>query len=577
MAHTYTLHVLGGDLDGQSIVVDHDLVVGRSTTCDLFVPDRRMSRLHARIFLDGGRLFVEDLESHNGTFVNGKRVTREALYPADIVRIGGSQFEVALVAQAPPAVDPTRAPSSPHFIKPMANLTLPDLGTMQADAYFDAIGAGDTGSRRVRTQDEIDFLVKQTRNFAVLHEVAKALQRLPGDPSAFDQVLALVCKVLRADRGYIVRGDSDDALATIAIHHAGAVDEHGPRQRLSGTVAQRVLRDRCGIVTSDAAADERFSAAHSVVLNDVRSILAVPMLVGERATGLIEVETSRIVNGFSEDDLDLLGIVASMTGAALDNLALAQAREATIGQLREAQAQLLAAQERLVRSEQMAAIGRIASGIAHEVKNHLSPFLLADMLRRQYPDDEDIQEATELMLEAQRRILGLVDEIRRFASGTGGELKMVDEDLSALAAGVVRFMRCDARIRAVDIAVAPAGPVWGRVDADRMRQVLINLLRNAADAVDARAGKVIVRTCQGGEKAWIEVEDNGGGIPEEVAARIFEPFFTTKGDRGLGLGLDISRSIVAAHGGSLTFRRREGGGTVFRVELPAAPSPEPVP
>ncbi len=544
-----------------------DLYVGRSTSCDVFVPDRRMSRRHARFFVEAKSLYVEDLESHNGTFVNGKRIARERLFRSDVVRIGTSQFEVAEASGASLGDSSADLPTA-HLVKPMPQGTMPDMATMGPDDFFHAIGVGEPSSGQARTPEEIAFLVKQTRNFAVLHEVAKILQGGHDRATALDRVLALMCQVLKADRAYVVVQQDGGKLVSLASHVRGAQKGGTQRVRMSETVAEVVIRDRCGVITSDAVADERFSAAESVVLNDIRSVLAVPMIVGDRVTGLIELETTLTINGFSEDDLDLLAVVASMLGTAIENLDLAQAREETIAALEAAQSQLIMAQDRLVRAEQMAAVGRIASGIAHEVKNHLSPFMLADMLRRQYPGDEDIQDAAELMLEAQKRILGLVDEIRRFANGGSTDISMSLNDLSAIAGNIIRFVRCDARIRAVDVELQAPEPVFAEFDADRLRQVLINLVRNAADAVDPRHGQVVVRVGGDDQSVWVDVEDNGVGINEDVAARIFEPFFTTKGEHGLGLGLDISRNIITAHGGELTFRPRPGGGTIFRIGLP---------
>jgi signal transduction histidine kinase len=88
----------------------------------------------------------------------------------------------------------------------------------------------------------------------------------------------------------------------------------------------------------------------------------------------------------------------------------------------------------------------------------------------------------------------------------------------------------------------------------------------ASPGADARIALRVVRR---GELVVVEVEDNGSGIPDDVAAHIFEPFFTTKGENGLGLGLDISRKIVEEHGGRLDFTSRVGVGTTFRVAVPA--------
>jgi signal transduction histidine kinase len=237
--------------------------------------------------------------------------------------------------------------------------------------------------------------------------------------------------------------------------------------------------------------------------------------------------------------------------------------------LRDGQRQLLATQEQLVKSEQLAVIGRLATGIAHEVKNHLSSFMLADMIRSRYANDREIQNATELMLDAQERIVGLVDEIRAFASGTRAIApELESHDLKALVEGVIRFVQCDAVVKRAKISLELSEVPSTRLDKHRIRQVLINLLRNAADAVEPGKGRIVVRVRSERDRAIVEVEDDGHGISPAIAARIFDPFFTTKGDQGLGLGLDISRNIVQAHGGTLTFESRPDGGTTFRMTLP---------
>src|SRR6202011_5663702 len=107
-------------------------------------------------------------------------------------------------------------------------------------------------------------------------------------------------------------------------------------------------------------------------------------------------------------------------------------------------------------------------------------------------------------------------------------------------------------------------------DESQLRQALLNLLRNAREAMP-KGGPIDVRVEAQGMSVVVSVDDRGGGIPEEIRARVFDPFFSTKGE-GTGLGLAITRHIVEAHGGTVTCEAREGGGTRFRVALPLAPA-----
>jgi signal transduction histidine kinase len=412
----------------------------------------------------------------------------------------------------------------------------------------------------------------------VLHEVAKVLQDGRDRRRMLSSVLALVRKVLQADRGYVVQLDEGGQLVPLATQTPiGDIPPERADVHISKTVVDHLIRDRCGIIITDALLDERLSPLDSVARNGTRSLLAVPMVVDSQVIGLLQVETVAAITAFTEKDLDLLTIVASMVGSALENARLAQQRERTIADLQAAQRTLLKTQEKLIRSEQMAAIGSLASGIAHEVKNHLAPLMLAEMLRRDYPNVPGLQEAAELMMEAQDRIVDLVNEVSRFAKGATAESVMGLEDLSALAGSVIRFLLCDSRVRSIGLELLAPSPVLAECDAHRIRQVLINLIRNATDAVDPLSGHIFVIVKSIESTAVIEVYNNGADIPTEVASRMFEPFFTTKGEHGLGLGLDISRSIVLSHSGELSYRRAPAGGTIFRITLPLKQPPPAAP
>jgi two-component system C4-dicarboxylate transport sensor histidine kinase DctB len=125
------------------------------------------------------------------------------------------------------------------------------------------------------------------------------------------------------------------------------------------------------------------------------------------------------------------------------------------------------------------------------------------------------------------------------------------------------------------ITVAPIGPdIRAMAESTRLEQVILNLLVNALDAVGGRPDPlVVVEASAEGDRVVISVGDNGAGVPEALRERIAEPFFTTKETgEGLGLGLAISRAIIAEYGGTLEFGPREGGGTRFTVLLPTAPA-----
>jgi signal transduction histidine kinase len=219
-------------------------------------------------------------------------------------------------------------------------------------------------------------------------------------------------------------------------------------------------------------------------------------------------------------------------------------------------------QDRLVESEKLAGIGRLAAGVAHEINNPLGVILgYAKLLRRRADADaaEDLQVIEEETLRAKEIVEGLLDLSRPLPAGAERV------DLRALTDDVVSRLRDARLLDEVEVSVDGAASAPGH--PDKIRQVLVNLVRNAAEAAGA-GGRVAVSVGQRDGNAEVAIEDSGPGIDPAVRGRLFEPFFTTK-PRGTGLGLAVSRAIAQAHGGELAADAAEGGGARFALRLPA--------
>jgi len=179
----------------------------------------------------------------------------------------------------------------------------------------------------------------------------------------------------------------------------------------------------------------------------------------------------------------------------------------------------------------------------------------------------DTQRFSQAMLDGVDRINALVKDLRPFANT---EARRVPSGLHDVVAGAVALFTATQRGRVEVVSdLQPTPPL--ALDRGQLQRVVINLLVNAADAMP-RGGRVRVSTRAVGDDVFLEVEDEGTGIPPEVEARIFDPFFTTKAD-GTGLGLAITRRIVEAHGGEVGYRTKVGRGTTFTVRLPLRDAP----
>ncbi len=232
--------------------------------------------------------------------------------------------------------------------------------------------------------------------------------------------------------------------------------------------------------------------------------------------------------------------------------------------------ELATATERLVMAEQLAAVGRVVGGIAHELEQQLALVGYAEALKSRLSTDPALVELADVIVHAQKRLLAMVDAIRDWAGGVSDRPLVVEPaDLAAVVEEALAIIGYDRDVRRRRVVRRIAGHPLCRLHHDKMTQVVINLVHNAALAsTDGGEIEVAVAEVDGGSAALLTVTDRGAGMPPEVLARLGEPFFTTRGDRGSGLGVGICRRIVEEHGGTLTFESAVGKGTTARVRLP---------
>lgn len=220
------------------------------------------------------------------------------------------------------------------------------------------------------------------------------------------------------------------------------------------------------------------------------------------------------------------------------------------------------------RAERLATLGVMAAGLAHEIRNplnaaHLQLTLTQRRLAR--PGGADINgaiEAAALVSRELQRLARIVEEFLDFARPQ--PLRLARGDLRETARSVVSLMVPEAASAGVDLELSPGPPVTVDLDDERLKQAILNLVRNGIEAAGC-GGRVEVRVDARGEEAFLEVLDNGPGLPSGET-RIFEPFWTTK-PGGTGLGLSIVHRIVGDHGGKVSVRSRAGE-TIFTVQLP---------
>ena len=250
----------------------------------------------------------------------------------------------------------------------------------------------------------------------------------------------------------------------------------------------------------------------------------------------------------------------------------AQTLEKKVAERSEA---LRLAQAETARGEKLASVGLLAAGIAHELNNPLTGVLtFSSLMRKKVPDGSADAEDLDLVIRETKRCAAIIRRLLDFAREKTPSKQFAD--LNRLIEETVRIVESPACLRDIEIRLElePALPaVW--VDADLIKQVVMNIVVNAQQAIEHK-GAITVRTRRAGTCVELAVIDTGCGIADKDLQRIFDPFFTTKGvGQGTGLGLSVSHGIVEAHGGTIEVASKVGEGTTFRVYLPLEPAAVP--
>jgi two-component system NtrC family sensor kinase len=254
----------------------------------------------------------------------------------------------------------------------------------------------------------------------------------------------------------------------------------------------------------------------------------------------------------------------------LEARAAAAAEREQAAERAKAYRELKALQARLIQSEKMSSLGRMAASVAHEINNPLGGIVVFScLLLEQTSQDFPGRRKLETIVREASRCRDIVRSLLDFARP--GESGRQQADLNAIAQAALEVLKGQALFQGLEVVLQlQAGPLEIRCNASQLQQAFTNLLVNAAEAI-SDSGRITVRSWRDPptRRAAVSFTDSGCGIPPESLGQIFEPFFTTKQEgHGTGLGLAIVYGIVERHGGTIKVDSRPGQGTTFTVWLP---------
>lgn len=507
--------------------------IGRSSE-SLPLSDQTISRRHCELTPDEGKWYIKDLDSANGTYVNGVRVTEpRLLQPGDQIRTGMSLF---LFGEEPKARD---APGVRVVAKDAIEVNVERIASSNDDSMIMAVpNPNEAAALQLRAIYELTALVGSVTD----------------KQEMLEKVMDIIFSYFQADRGFVLLMENDKARPEpiVVRHRVPPRNKRDGAITVSKTIVQYVLRKQVGVLTTNAMADKRFAQGDSVQNYGIRSALCVPIKFKDRIFGVIHLDSQVANYTYTEDQLALLTAIGVQTGIALSNIQL---------------------YERRLMSERLAGVGQTVASLSHSIKNILQGMRGgADVvelgLRKQ--NMNVVRNGWEIVARNQERIYELTMNMLAFSKQRKPEMEMTS--LPSLLTEIVALVQKQAENKGVAI-ITDFDPDMPPVPLDPggIHQAVLNLLNNAIDAVEPQSGVVTLRCAydEANQKTRIIVTDNGRGIPKTVLNRLFEPFQSTKGLRGTGLGLVVTRKIVQEHQGELRVDSQEGKGTSFTMELPA--------
>lgn len=401
---------------------------------------------------------------------------------------------------------------------------------------------------------EMNELLKIESLYQIFRDISTSVHSDTSVNEVLDLLVKRTTEVLGA-RGAILRVLNLDTHQLELGAFYGLSQEYLSKGPVS---SQKIITDLCRhnkvIIIDDVLKDPRIQYPREAWKEGVRLVLDLPLTIGSHVVGIIRVFFDR-KRKFSDEELNFVVFIAEQSSCVID--------KARIVEIHQSQYQQLALQ-----TEKLAALGRMAAGIAHEINNPLTGILLySSNLIKKVHQDGPFKEGLEIIIHETIRCRSIIQELLEFARDRAPEKTL--SDINDIIAKTLSILENEFRLRHIKIEKQLSSDLPDiLLDVNQMQQVFINLLLNAVEAIDEEGAISIRSNLDVGKKLIkIEVADTGCGIPPEKINQIFEPFFSTK-QKGTGLGLSVSYGIVQNHHGQLMVSSQPGRGTCFTIELP---------
>lgn len=454
----------------------------------------------------------------------------------------------------------------PSDLKGCLVMAVPDDLVISPDFLAALECAGETLGMAVECVSLRSRVRRQTRLTQTLFDVSQAVTTAKDLDALLQLVVTAAVNTIEKAENCVLHllDEPSGELRPRALSFLGMPPQEEGRShmRLGQGAAGQALLNREVVNVSDVATDTRF-----VQVAEGRrfaSMLVAPLLLGDRRIGTLSVDSS-YVNAFGYDDERLLMMLASHVAAAIENRRLLHDLQTSLDELTEMQG-------RLIEVEKLSAMGRMISGVTHELNNPLAAVLgYAQLLQTNESLDDEARHDVQRVYAQADRAAKIVRNLQLFARQAPTARQQVD--LNDVLTNALELQATQLRLQniTVDTRLHPQ-PLLVMGDYNQLQQVFFHLISNAREAMSQvhGQGKLSIATDLAGDTVRAFVVDDGPGIPPESKPHLFEPFYTTKEvGLGTGLGLSVCYGIVMAHGGRIFTLNEESEGATFVVELPA--------
>jgi len=419
----------------------------------------------------------------------------------------------------------------------------------------------------------------RARNLELIHEVVQQVIGLTDSREVAAITADLLARYFAYELAAVFIADSS---GNLTIGGFGGASQNVVKRAMKsveypviGGVTGHVFETGEGVVINDVLQDTRYTPIKGW---QAGSEMCVAIREGTKILGIVDVESSSR-NAFTHNDYIALESLAGILATVITSADQYQRLQITISQLRSMQVELhdrmeaqRSAENRLIQAAKLAAVGEMVAGIAHELNNPLTSVTgFSELVMESLPKDTEAHRDLQLVLKEARRARDVVRRLLDFArqsesTRSNVSLNEVIEDVVALSRHLIHTSGVE-----LTVNLQPDLP-WALMDSNQMKQVLLNLVHNALQAMpDGGEMEIKSETASRNDRDWVmvSVRDTGVGITQAEQARIFEPFYTTKGNRGgTGLGLSVTYGIITDHGGQIDVESQPGVGSKFMVWLP---------